>query len=68
MNDEQKTLGYLLETLIDNHGISYVLNTIADICAEKAEHVWSNWQDKQLGDDFMSLAFDLYALNEKGIK
>ncbi len=35
-----------LEALIDRHGLTHVVNTLSVICAEKAEHLRSNWQDK----------------------
>lgn len=34
-----------IEELIDAYGLESVLNAIGDICAEKAEHIRSNWQD-----------------------
>lgn len=36
-----------LEGLIDAHGLSRVLNALAQVCDEKAEHVLTNWQDKR---------------------
>lgn len=35
-----------LEMLIDEHNLDVVLDGLASICHEKAEHVRSNWQDK----------------------
>ena len=37
-----------LEELIDSHGLASVLNELAMICCEKAEHVRSIWQDEPL--------------------
>jgi len=37
-----------LEMMIDKHGLSKVLFWIAEICHEKADHVKSNWQDREL--------------------
>ena len=37
-----------LESLIDEHGLSAVLESIADICREKASHVSEAWQDTPL--------------------
>jgi hypothetical protein len=34
-----------LEALIDADDLRSVVETIADICGEKAEHIRSNWQD-----------------------
>lgn len=35
-----------LEHMIDDHGLSAVLEAISEICGEKAEHLRANWQDK----------------------
>ena len=35
----------VLEALIDRHGLPAVLNAIAQICSDKAEHIAVNWQD-----------------------
>ncbi len=37
-----------LEALVDRHGLSAVLNELANICAAKAEHIATNWQDASL--------------------
>lgn len=34
-----------LESLIDRHGVALTLVMIAEICADKAEHIEENWQD-----------------------
>lgn len=34
-----------LESLIDSKSLQAVLSAIAEICAEKAEHIRTNWQD-----------------------
>jgi len=41
-----------LEQLIDRNGLDAVLDALRDICAEKAEHVLTNWQDKQAAKDW----------------
>lgn len=35
-----------LEALIDKHGLTLVVSTLGVVCADKAEHLRSNWQDK----------------------
>lgn len=40
-SDEATTL----ETLIDRVGLSTVVEALALICGEKAEHLRANWQD-----------------------
>lgn len=42
------TLMTVIEELIDREGLGRVLEEIASICAEKAEHIRSNWQDPRL--------------------
>lgn len=37
-----------VEQLIDRCGLATVVGALALICAEKAEHVRTNWQDKEL--------------------
>jgi len=32
-----------LESLIDRHGLTHVVNTLSVICFEKAEHIRSTW-------------------------
>ena len=34
-----------LEELVDQHGLDRVVEMLADICADKADHLRSNWQD-----------------------
>jgi hypothetical protein len=42
MNSDLETT---LEELVDSRGLNAVLDTLADICHEKAEHIRCNWQD-----------------------
>lgn len=44
---EQKRLEDAVETLIDKHGMSVVLETIEAICHGKAQHLDENWQDRE---------------------
>ena len=37
-----------IEDYIDKHGVSSLLDLIADICSEKEEHVRTTWQDMNL--------------------
>lgn len=39
---------YELEEMIDGTSVGQLLEAIADICHEKAEHVATNWQDYDL--------------------
>lgn len=42
---EVKNLTAALEALVDAHSVHAVLLDLAFICAEKADHIRSNWQD-----------------------
>jgi hypothetical protein len=35
-----------LERIVDLHGLPKTLDMLADICAEKAEHLRTDWQDE----------------------
>jgi hypothetical protein len=37
-----------LEQIIDKHGLAHVLLAIEQVCYEKAEHIRTNWQDRDL--------------------
>ena len=41
-----------LELLADQIGLANLLDQLADICAEKAEHVANNWQDATLAAEW----------------
>lgn len=41
-----------LETLVDKHGLKMVVDRLASVCWEKAQHVEENWGDKQLAKDW----------------
>lgn len=46
------SLNDTLESLIDTHGLTHVLNAIAVVCSEKAEHLRTNWQDSAAAKDW----------------
>jgi hypothetical protein len=43
-----KEMGETLERLIDESGLVAVLEALATVCHEKADHVQSNWRDSSL--------------------
>jgi hypothetical protein len=45
---EANKLGEMLERLVDENGLTAVLDALATVCHEKADHVQSNWQDSGL--------------------
>ena len=48
-----------LETLIDRTSVSAVLESLGEICSEKAEHIRENWQDTQLARDWDAMALQM---------
>lgn len=38
---------HTLERMIDRYTLSTVLETVALICSEKADHIRENWQDER---------------------
>lgn len=45
LNDKQDNLKDVLESLVDKHGVSYLVSTLAQVCYAKSDHLSSNWQD-----------------------
>jgi hypothetical protein len=35
-----------LEILVDSYGVKAVLEALAQVCREKADHIRTNWQDQ----------------------
>lgn len=54
-----------IESLIDRHSLNYVLNCVAQICFEKADHVVSTWGDKPLANQFEETAVSLEQIADK---
>lgn len=51
-----------LESMIDRCGLAETLNGLANICLNKAEHIITNWQDRQTASHWTSAATDLQDL------
>ncbi len=49
------TLQDELENLVDRYHIEVILNKLATICHDKADHVLTNWQDKKLAKSWDKL-------------
>lgn len=49
-----------LERLIDLTSLRGVVEALHDICREKAQHIYANWQDEALGKDWDRAAVILY--------
>jgi hypothetical protein len=43
-----------IESLIDVYSLPVVLETIGDICNEKADHIAGNWQDNSLASIWLA--------------
>jgi hypothetical protein len=39
---------HLMEEFMDKEGLAQLIQLVAEICYEKAEHVLTNWQDENL--------------------
>jgi len=44
---EQQRFEEEIESIIDHKGIAAMLNAMANICHEKAQHIRENWQDDE---------------------
>lgn len=51
-----------LEGLIDRNGLAWVIDRLAEIAGEKADHVSTNWQDLELAKEWNKAASQLYKL------
>ena len=54
-----------IESLIDKHSLNYVLNCVAQICFEKADHVRTTWGDKTLANQFEKTAVSIERIADK---
>lgn len=43
------------EALVDKYNIDVILSKLAEVCHEKAEHIRTNWQDKQTAKEWERL-------------
>jgi hypothetical protein len=60
------TMEMELEAFVDAHGLECVLNRLASVCREKAEHVETNWQDARLARIWNSAANKITAASNSG--
>ena len=45
-----------MEEYVDRYSLALLLEQLADLCAEKAEHVQTNWQDSDIAGDWSKAA------------
>ncbi len=57
-----------IEAIIDRVGMLCFINTVIDICEEKADHIRSNWQDKHLAKVWERKAKVLMCKWKKGLE
>jgi hypothetical protein len=54
-----------IEDIIDDIGIVGVIKSISSVCYEKAEHLESNWQDKESAKNWIKIAKIFDSLENK---
>jgi len=55
----ERNFQYTIESIIDSKGLSYLLNTITEICEQKSQHLSENWQDAHLSKQWDKTAVKL---------
>lgn len=51
-----------IETMVDKHGMSKILDALCQVCFLKADHLTVNWQDKKSARPWESAAHKLSTL------
>lgn len=51
-----------LEALIDRHDLARVIDALAEVCGEKADHLRENWQDNESAEVWESARVKVEAL------
>ena len=64
MGLDYKLVTEALENLVDKTSLEDVVDSLAELCLEKAEHLESNWQDTKSASSWLKCAKIL----EKAIK
>ncbi|HET9363952.1 MAG TPA: hypothetical protein VFP71_03095 [Candidatus Angelobacter sp.] len=54
-----------LEQMIDRINLAYVIDTLGDVCGEKAIHIDANWQDTRAANVWRKAAWSLHRLANK---
>ena len=66
MTDSQ-ALKDAIETLIDENRLSVVLDAIAEVCREKADHIRTNWQNVPTAREWDRTAKRIESLHNIGV-
>ena len=53
--DKVEELAYEIESIVDRNSMARVLDLLAIMCAMKAEHIQSNWGDRNLAKAWTQL-------------
>lgn len=59
MIDKTSSLSDALEMCVDRSGLANLLEVLAIVCEEKAEHIQANWQDRALAGAWERTAKEL---------
>ncbi|MDX2023247.1 MAG: hypothetical protein SF187_23640 [Deltaproteobacteria bacterium] len=54
--DKVDKLAYEIEAMVDRNSMARVLDLLAIMCAMKADHIHSNWGDRNLAKAWTQLA------------
>jgi hypothetical protein len=61
-------LNTLFEREIDKNGLATILDVLATICSEKADHLYTNWQDEKAGKRWDVLAGVIRSAHDRASK
>jgi hypothetical protein len=59
----ETALSQQLERFVDSHTLATVIDNLAEVCRDKAEHLRSNWQDEQAAKSWERDGIKLDRLN-----
>jgi hypothetical protein len=54
-----------LEGIVDRSTVKHILETLATICQEKAQHIRENWQDRELAKEWQHTAMWINSIVQK---
>jgi hypothetical protein len=54
----------VLEAYLDLHGLDTVLETLSEICHDKAVHIAENWQDVALAKEWHKAGDRIHAIQQ----
>lgn len=54
-----------LEQLVDQYSLKCILECLSTICSEKADHIRTNWQDRDLAKEWQHTAMWINSIVRK---